>query len=92
MRRSSPDEEEDDVINVSEITDYLYCRRAWHYRISGEESSSPHLGAGIAHHRRYETRRVRAVIYRRIFAVLTLLLLIGLGLLAMKWMNGSAGR
>ncbi len=89
MSRSDSD---DDVINVSEITDYLYCRRAWYYRINGEESSAPQLGAGIAHHRRYETRRVRAVIYRRIFAVLTILLLIGLWLLVRAWMNGSTGK
>ena len=42
------------TIRASDIGSYLYCRRAWWYRINGQESANQaELAAGTALHRKH---------------------------------------
>lgn len=60
-------------IRASEIGSYLYCRRAWWYRQSGQESANQvELAAGTELHRQHG-RKVLAAEFQRGLAFLALL-------------------
>ena len=60
-------------IRASEIGTYLYCHRAWWYRLKGTQSqNTTELEAGSALHRRHG-RKVFAARLLRIVAVILLL-------------------
>lgn len=61
------------AIRASEIGSYLYCRRAWWYRQSGQESiNQAELAAGTELHRQHG-RKVLAAGLQRGLAFLSLL-------------------
>lgn len=61
------------AIRASEIGSYLYCRRAWWYRRSGQESiNQAELAAGTELHRQHG-RKVLAAGLQRGLAFLALL-------------------
>ena len=61
------------TIRASDIGSYLYCRRAWWYRINGQESTNQaELAAGTALHRAHG-RTVFAAGAYRVLAMLLLL-------------------
>ena len=67
------------TIRASDIGTYLYCRRAWWYRINGQESANQaEMAAGTALHRAHGRAVFTAGIYK---ALAKLLLLVALVLL-----------
>ena len=67
------------VIRSSDIGNYLYCRRAWWYRVQGYQSANQaELASGTELHRQHGRKVMAAGIYRVLGA---LLLLVGLALL-----------
>lgn len=61
------------AIRASEIGSYLYCRRAWWYRRSGQESiNQAELAAGTELHRQHG-RKILAAGLQRGLAFLALL-------------------
>ena len=60
-------------IRASEIGSYLYCRRAWWYRLNGQESvNQAEMAAGTDLHRQHG-RKVLAAGFFRTLAFLLLL-------------------
>ncbi len=67
------------AIRASDIGTYLYCRRAWWYRLHGQESvNQAELAAGTDLHRAHGRQVLSAGLYR---AVAVLLLCVALILL-----------
>lgn len=59
------------AIRASEIGTYLYCRRAWWYRLHGYESiNQAELAAGSDLHRAHGRKVISAGIYRSLGFVL----------------------
>lgn len=60
-------------IRASEIGEYLYCQRAWWYRLQGEASANvQELAVGARHHARHG-RGLQWVTAQRILAMLFIL-------------------
>jgi CRISPR/Cas system-associated exonuclease Cas4 (RecB family) len=77
------------VIRASEIGSYLYCRRAWWYRLHGvEPANQSELAAGTELHRRHG-RKVMAAGFQH--ALAWLLLLAALILLAWQGIEKLVG-
>jgi hypothetical protein len=79
------------AIKASEIGSYLYCSRAWWYRLNGQESANQaEMAAGTELHRQHG-RQVLSAGLQRTLAFLILLvacvMLTGLGLL--YFLSGS---
>jgi CRISPR/Cas system-associated exonuclease Cas4 (RecB family) len=67
------------TIRASDIGSYLYCRRAWWYRLNGQESANrAEMAAGTELHRRHG-RQVLAAGFFRSLAWLALLVALVLG-------------
>ena len=65
------------TIRASDIGTYLYCRRAWWYRIHGQESSNQaELAAGTELHRAHGRAVFTAGAYRNLAKVLLLVALV----------------
>ena len=65
------------AIRASDIGTYLYCRRAWWYRLHGQESiNQAELAAGTDLHRAHGRKVISAGIYRMLAVVLLLSALI----------------
>lgn len=61
-------------IRASEIGSYLYCRRAWWYRLNGFESSNhAEMAAGTELHRQHGRKVLAAGLMRSIGFLLLLL-------------------
>jgi len=61
-------------IRASEIGSYLYCRRAWWYRLNGLESSNhAEMAAGTELHRQHGRKVLAAGLMRSIGFLLLLL-------------------
>jgi CRISPR/Cas system-associated exonuclease Cas4 (RecB family) len=61
------------AIRASDIGTYLYCRRAWWYRLHGYESiNQAELAAGTDLHRAHGRKVISAGIYRTLAVVLLL--------------------
>ena len=61
------------TIRASEIGSYLYCRRAWWYRLNGQESlNQAEMAAGTDLHRQHG-RKVLAAGLQRMLAFILLL-------------------
>jgi CRISPR/Cas system-associated exonuclease Cas4 (RecB family) len=59
-------------IKASEIGEYLYCQRAWWYRLQGAASANvEELAFGSRQHARHG-RGLQLVIWQRVFAALLL--------------------
>jgi CRISPR/Cas system-associated exonuclease Cas4 (RecB family) len=64
------------VIRSSDIGSYLYCRRAWWYRLRGHESANQaEMAAGTELHRRHG-RKVLVAGFQRTAAWLVLLIVL----------------
>lgn len=60
-------------IRASDIGSYLYCRRAWWYRLSGQESANQaEMAAGTELHRRHG-RTVMSANMQQLLAMIILL-------------------
>ena len=60
-------------IRASDIGSYLYCRRAWWYRLNGQESvNQAEMAAGTDLHRKHG-RKVLAAALQRALAFILLL-------------------
>jgi hypothetical protein len=69
-------------IRASEIGEYLYCQRAWWYRLQGETSANvQELALGTRQHARHG-RGLQWVTAQRALAIL--FIFVALGLLAMQ--------
>lgn len=67
------------TIRASDIGSYLYCRRAWWYRINGQESTNQaELAAGTELHRTHGRVVFTAGLYRTIAMLLLLGALVAL--------------
>jgi CRISPR/Cas system-associated exonuclease Cas4 (RecB family) len=65
------------TIRASDIGSYLYCRRAWWYRIKGFESTNQaELAAGTELHRAHGRTVFTAAIYRMLAKLLLLIALV----------------
>ena len=65
------------TIRASDIGSYLYCRRAWWYRINGFESANQaELAAGTALHRAHGRAIFTAGVYRTLGKLLLLAALV----------------
>jgi CRISPR/Cas system-associated exonuclease Cas4 (RecB family) len=65
------------TIRASDIGSYLYCRRAWWYRIKGFESTNQaELAAGTELHRAHGRTVFTATIYRTLAKLLLLAALV----------------
>jgi CRISPR/Cas system-associated exonuclease Cas4 (RecB family) len=65
------------VIRSSEIGNYLYCRRAWWYRVQGFESENQaELASGTKLHRVHGRKVVAAGLMRTLGFLLLLLALV----------------
>jgi CRISPR/Cas system-associated exonuclease Cas4 (RecB family) len=65
------------TIRASDIGTYLYCRRAWWYRINGQESSNQaELAAGTELHRAHGRAVFTAGVYNGLAKLLLLLALV----------------
>jgi hypothetical protein len=68
-----------DIITASEVSEFLFCAKAWQLKRDGAEVDSPHLVSGIAFHRQHANRLTFARVLRRAawvclgFALLALL-------------------
>ncbi len=73
-------------IRASDIGTYLYCRRAWWYRLQGVESrNKTELSGGTALHRAHGRKVLAADLYRTLGLLLFLFALI----LLTVWMVGA---
>jgi CRISPR/Cas system-associated exonuclease Cas4 (RecB family) len=67
-------------LRASEIGSYLYCRRAWWYRLQGFESSNQaEMAFGTALHQQHGRKVMMAGFYR---TLATILIIVALVLLA----------
>ena len=65
------------TIRASDIGSYLYCRRAWWYRINGHESSNQaELAAGTELHRAHGRAVFSAGVYKTLAKLLLLIALV----------------
>jgi hypothetical protein len=65
------------AIRASDIGTYLYCRRAWSYRLHGQESiNQAELAAGTDLHRAHGRKVLSAGLYRTLAVVLFFVALI----------------
>lgn len=61
------------LIRASEIGSYLYCRRAWWYRLNGQESiNQAEMAAGTELHRRHGRQVLTAGLMRMLGYLLLL--------------------
>jgi CRISPR/Cas system-associated exonuclease Cas4 (RecB family) len=68
-------------IKASELGEYLYCQRAWWYRLKGFASAhAQELALGTAHHEQHG-RRLRWVSWQRALAFVLIVLAILFSLL-----------
>ena len=75
-----------DLVLVSEIGEYLYCRRSWHLTAQGVRPSAVQIDrirAGIARHRRHG-RLVN--LSQRLTNAATYLLIFALVIVAVYWL------
>ena len=75
-----------DLVLVSEIGEYLYCRRSWHLTAQGVRPSAVQIDrirAGIARHRRHG-RLVN--LSQRLTNAATYLLILALVIAAVYWL------
>jgi len=65
------------AIRASDIGTYLYCRRAWYYRMHGQESiNQAELAAGTDLHRAHGRKVITAGLYRALGVLLLLAALV----------------
>jgi len=65
------------AIRASDIGTYLYCRRAWWYRLHGQESvNQAELAAGTDLHRAHGRKVLSAGLYRAMGLLLVLAALV----------------
>ena len=65
------------AIRASDIGTYLYCHRAWSYRLHGQESlNQAEMAAGTDLHRAHGRKVIRAGLYRALGMVLLLAALV----------------
>jgi hypothetical protein len=65
------------AIRASDIGTYLYCRRAWSYRLHGQESiNQAELAAGTELHRAHGRQVISSGLYRTLGVVLFLVAMI----------------
>ena len=75
-------------IRASEVAEYVYCARAWRFRVDGFDPAAggEQLAAGEAWHRAHGREVVRARRMRLVAHVaFVLALLVGLLLLLLRW-------
>jgi CRISPR/Cas system-associated exonuclease Cas4 (RecB family) len=65
------------AIRASDIGTYLYCHRAWYYRLHGQESlNQDELAAGTELHRAHGRKVISAGLYRALGLLLLLAALV----------------
>jgi len=65
------------AIRASDIGTYLYCHRAWYYRLHGQESlNQAELAAGTELHRAHGRKVISAGLYRALGLLLLLAALV----------------
>jgi hypothetical protein len=64
-------------IRASDIGSYLYCRRAWWYRLNGQESANQaEMAAGTELHRRHGRQVLQAGLMRSLAWLVLLIAII----------------
>jgi len=65
------------AIRASDIGTYLYCHRAWYYRLQGQESiNQAELSAGTELHRAHGRKVIMAGLYRSVGVLLLFVALV----------------
>ncbi len=77
-------------IRASDIGSYLYCRRAWWYRLNGIESSNQaEMAAGTDLHRRHGRKVLAAGLLRTLAIILLLAACVLLTAFGLSYLLGS---
>jgi hypothetical protein len=79
------------AIRASDIGTYLYCRRAWWYRLHGQESvNQAELAAGTDLHHAHGRKVISAGLTRSLAWLILLVALVILAAYGTTWLLGSA--
>ena len=77
-------------IRASEIGSYLYCRRAWWYRLNGQESlNQAEMAAGTDLHRQHGRKVLTAGLQRTLAFILLLAACVMLTAFGLSYLLGS---
>jgi hypothetical protein len=78
-------------IRASEIGSYLYCHRAWWYRLNGQESvNQAEMAAGTDLHRQHGRKVLAAGFLRTLAFILLLVACVMLTAFGLLYLLGSA--
>jgi hypothetical protein len=78
-------------IRASEIGSYLYCRRAWWYRLNGQESvNQAEMAAGTDLHRQHGRKVLAAGFLRTLAFILLLVACVMLTAFGLLYFLGNA--